>query len=307
MIPNVSIITPIYNAEKTLHKTIKSIIAQTSQDWELLLIDDGSTDTSPKICDAYAVKDKRISVIHKNNEGVAMARKTGIDMAKGEYSIHIDADDWIEPTMLEELYNKAKTEHADIIIADYYINNDKGQSLSEQKPTFLEPNRVLIDIFNNKLFGALWNKLIRTDLYKKYNAGFFPGINHCEDLLIMVQLLQNNGIKIGYLPKAFYHYCMNESSITHNFTRKTYETRIKFRNKLAELLKLPNKTQIIEKVSFGIFTEALIYRILTKDEIKEGVRKYKNQIGQIKSLRWRLGFYLLSMELYKIAYKLIHY
>lgn len=303
----VSIITPVYNAETTLHKTIDSIISQTLKDWELLLIDDGSTDTSPKICDEYVAKDKRITAIHKLNEGVAMARKAGIDIAKGEYSIHVDADDWVEPTMLEELYNKAKAEHADIVIADYYVNNNKDQSLSKQQPSSLQPDEIQMDFFNNKLLGVLWNKLIRTNLYKKHNAKFFSGINHCEDLLIMIQILQNNGLKIVYLPKALYHYCMNESSITHNFTRKTYETRIKFRNKLAELLRLPDKTQIIEKVSFGIFTEALIYKILTKNEIKEGIKKYKNQIEQIQSLRWKLGFFLISIGFYKIAHKLMHY
>ena len=85
---------PIYNAERFLHKAIDSIISQTFPNWELLLIDDGSKDISPQICDQYAIKDNRIKVFHKSqNEGVAMARKTGIDYATGEYSIHIDADD----------------------------------------------------------------------------------------------------------------------------------------------------------------------------------------------------------------------
>lgn len=307
MTPKVSIITPIYNAEKTLHKTIKSIIAQTLQDWELLLIDDGSTDTSSKICDVYATEDKRITVIHKYNEGVAMARKIGIDMAKGEYSIHVDADDWIEPTMLEELYDKAKTENADVVIADYFVNTGGRQTVSKQCPASLEPVRVLTDMFTGRLFGALWNKLIRTELYRTCNARFFLGINYCEDLLICVQLLQHVDLKIAYLPKAFYHYVSNDASITRNFTRRTYEMRIRFKDKLVELLSIPQVSEVMERVRFGIFTEAFIYDVLTEQEINEGLVRYAKQIRELKSLKWRLGFGLLALGMKRWAHKLIHY
>lgn len=305
----ISIIMPIYNAERFLHKAIDSIISQTFPNWELLLIDDGSKDISPQICDQYAIKDNRIKVFHKSqNEGVAMARKTGIDYATGEYSIHIDADDWIETTMLEELYNKAKNENIDIIITDYFVNSGNNQTISKQQPTSLIPQQILLDIFNNKLLGALGNKLIRTSLYKKYKALFFYGINHCEDLLILVQILQNSdNLKIAYLSKAYYHYYMNGSSITHHYTYNTYQTRLKYRDKLSELLKLPQKAQIIDKVSFSIFTEALIYNVLSKTEIKQGILKYKSQIKHTKSPKWKIGFYLYKYGLNNLGKKFIHY
>ena len=190
---------PIYNAEQYLCRAIDSIIAQTLSDWELILIDDGSTDSSSAICDNYAQHDQRIHTIHKKNEGVALARQIGVDKAKGEYSIHADADDWMEPTMLEEMYNEAKKEHADIVIADYFINNNyelENKTICIQKPESTNAIQVLKGIFENKLFGALWNKLLKTELYKKYNARFFYGINYCEDVLIWAQILKHKEIKI---------------------------------------------------------------------------------------------------------------
>lgn len=303
----ISIIMPVYNAEKSLNKSINSILTQSMKDWELLLINDGSTDSSPNLCDYFKSKDSRIKVFHKKNEGVSTARQIGINNASGKYSIHVDADDWTESTMLEELYNKAIKENADIVIADYFINSDKKQIFCKQEPVSLQSNDVLSDILNNKLFGALWNKLIKTDLYKKYNAQFFHGINYCEDVLIWAQLLQYSNLRISYYPKAFYHYYINPTSITHNFTRNTYEIRIKFRDKLQELLKYPNASEIIENVSFGIFIEAFIYNVLSKEEINKGIKLYKRQINQLKSIKWKLGFKLLSIGLTNTAHKLIHY
>lgn len=106
--PKVSIIVPVYKAEGYLHRCVDSILAQTFTDWELLLIDDGSPDRSGEICDEYAQKDSRVRVIHKENGGVSSARQRGQDEACGEYTIHVDPDDWVEPTMLEELYQKPK-------------------------------------------------------------------------------------------------------------------------------------------------------------------------------------------------------
>lgn len=303
----VSIIMPVYNAAEYLHKAIGCIVAQTLQDWELLLVDDGCTDASPRICDNYAAKDVRIKVIHQQNQGVAMARQAGMRQAKGEYSIHADADDWTEPTMLEELYEKAQSENADIVIADYFVNADGRQTISKQCPSSLEPVQVLMDMFNGRLFGALWNKLIRTDLYRTCNARFFPGINYCEDLLICVQLLQHADLKISYLSKAFYHYVANDASITRNFTRQTYETRIRFKDKLIELLDIPQTSEVVERVRFGIFTEAFIHDVLTEQEIKDGLKRYGKQMRKVESPKWRFGFFLLSMGMKGLAHKLIHY
>lgn len=303
----VSIIIPVYNASDSIRKMLDSILAQTLNEFEVLMIDDGSIDESGRILDEYSAKDKRFKAFHKQNEGVAMARQLGVDNAKGEYCIHADADDRIDPTMLEELYTEAKAKDADVVIADYFVCSKQGETVCKQQPSELSPEHVLQDMFDNKLFGSLWHKLVRTVLYKKYNARFFKGINHCEDLLIWVQLLQHQEVKVSYLPKAYYHYEVNDNSITRHFTRKTYEMRLRFRDKLKELLVVPNAIEIIEKVSFGIFTEGFIYDVLSSEEMEKGIFTYRKSIVHLDSLKWKMGFLLLKWGFKDFAHKLIHY
>lgn len=303
----VSIIIPVYNASDSIRKMLDSILAQTLHEFEVLMIDDGSTDESGRILEEYSAKDKRFKVFHKQNEGVAMARQMGVDNAKGEFCIHADADDRMDPTMLEELYAKAKAEDADVVIADYFISSKHGETVCKQRPSELSPEQVLQDMFDNKLFGALWHKLVRTDLYRKYNARFFKGINHCEDLLIWVQLLQHPEVIVSYLPKAYYHYVVNDNSITRHFTHETYEMRLRFRDKLKELLVVPNVKEIIEKVSFGIFTEGFIYDVLSSEEMEKGLFTYRKSIEHLDSLKWKMGFILLKWGFKDFAHKLIHY
>lgn len=306
MSPDVSIIMPVYNAGKMLSLMIESLLSQTFTNWELLCIDDGSTDSSGSILDEYALRDSRISVYHKKNEGVSAARQDGMNRARGEYVIHADSDDWVEPTMLEELYAKAKAENADVVICDYFVNREEKQQIVCQKPSSLESVQVLRELFQ-QLHGSCCNKLVKQVCYKKYKVTFPEGINHCEDLLTWVQLFQHPEVKVAYLPKAFYHYCENDASITRNYTRKTYEMRLKFRDALKAILYLAESAEMVDKVSFEIFTEAFIYKALSESEIREGLQLYKKQIKQLSSLKWKLGFFLLSLGFDKTAHQLIHY
>ena len=124
--PSISVIIPVYKAEKYLYRCVDSFLRQTFSDFEVLLIDDGSPDNSGKICDAYSVQDKRIKAFHKTNEGVSSARQYGLDHAEGEYVIHADPDDWVEPTMLEELYQNAVQNNADMVICDFWVLHDSN-------------------------------------------------------------------------------------------------------------------------------------------------------------------------------------
>ena len=143
MQPKISVIVPVYKAEEYLHRCVDSILAQSFTGFELILINDGSPDNSGAICDEYAQKDNRVKVIHKENGGVASARQCGIDNATGEYTIHADPDDWVEPTMLEELYNKAVEENADMVVCDFYVNTHKScvyrtQQVSKETSNLLQ-------------------------------------------------------------------------------------------------------------------------------------------------------------------------
>ena len=123
---NVSVVVPVYQAENYLNRCLDSILAQTLENFELILINDGSKDKSGEICDEYKRKDKRIRVIHKRNEGVSRARQVGLDLARGEYIIYVDPDDWVERDYLETLYSKAISENADMIICDFGVNIKKS-------------------------------------------------------------------------------------------------------------------------------------------------------------------------------------
>ena len=200
---SISIIVPVYKADAYLHRCVDSILAQSFTDFELLLIDDGSPDKSGEICDEYANKDSRIRVIHKENGGVSSARQRGQDEACGEYTIHVDPDDWVEPTMLEELYQKAQDDNADMVIYDYYTNEGSLQNYIKQEPTKLDSNVVLYELFQ-QLHGSCCNKLVRRACYIG-KANYPKGINCCEDLIWCIQVLKCKPT-ISYINKAYYHY-----------------------------------------------------------------------------------------------------
>jgi hypothetical protein len=125
--------------------------------------------------------------------------------------------------------------------------------------------------------------------------------------LTWVQLFQHDDVRVAYLPKAFYHYYANTNSITRHFTHQTYEMRLKFLARLKELLHVAYAPQLLEQVSFGIFTEGIIFHVLSPEEIKQGLLQYKSQIATTKSIRWKLGFLMLRLGMRNLAYKLIHY
>ena len=227
--PKISVIVPIYNAEKYLHRCIDSLLAQTFTDFEILLIDDGSTDNSGKICDEYAAQDIRVRVFHKENGGVSSARQLGIDKAKGEYSIHADPDDWVEPEMLYDLYHKALCDNADMVICDFYIDKQTGVEMCKQNIQECIPSNVFERLISQKLHGSCWNKLIRRECYKLYNVHFPSNIIRWEDLYVMCSLLMHP-MKVCYLPKAYYHYdqMLNPNSIVRKPTMKGLNSQIYF-------------------------------------------------------------------------------
>ena len=200
----VSVIVPIYKAESYLRKCIDGILLQTFTDFQLILVDDGSPDKSGEICDEYAQKDSRVVVIHKTNGGLTSARKYGMDHAKGEYSIHIDPDDWVELSLLEELYHEAVKTDADMVICDFWEHCNNEVVYSRQKSKTLDNKEVMTEMFTT-LKGTMWNKLIRTSCYKQCNIQFYEDLVLIEDLFLMFQFLLHP-LKISYVPKALYHY-----------------------------------------------------------------------------------------------------
>lgn len=212
--PKVSIITPVYKAEKYINRCLDSILSQTFSDWECILVDDGSPDNSGLICDEYAKLDSRFRVIHKKNGGVADARQVGIDAAFGEFSIHVDPDDYIKSSLLGDMYSEAIRQNVDVLVCDYTVVFGSGKELKVvQKPLGNSTDALFEDILLQRLHGSLCNKIVRQSCYKDYGVRFYPGINNCEDVLIWGQL-SKCALSVGYLPNSYYYYCLNENSIT---------------------------------------------------------------------------------------------
>ena len=164
MQPTVSIIVPVYNAEKTLERCVDSILNQTYQDFELLLVDDGSPDGSGALCDAYARQDSRVRVFHQENAGVSAARNLALDHAAGEYLQFLDSDDWITPDATSSLVRAAREHQCDLVIADFYrVCGDRVSRKGDiDDPVVLTQEEYAAHMMENPAdfyYGVLWNKL----------------------------------------------------------------------------------------------------------------------------------------------------
>ena len=196
MQPKVSVVVPVYNTKKYLSECLQSITSQTYKNLEIIVVDDGSTDGSDKICDYFSSKDRRIKVIHKKNEGVVVARKTGYEMATGEYLATVDSDDWIEPTMYQDMVEEILKENVDFVSVGYcreYADGIKKTSTQTKKYIILD-NSHSQDILKETITGTRsclvfmqWSKLVKADIQKKvfsviWTVSFITVITFCSAL-----------------------------------------------------------------------------------------------------------------------------
>jgi len=220
--PAISIILPIYNVEKYLHRCIDSILAQTFKNFECILIDDGSTDNSPAICDDYAAKDSRIVVIHQKNAGVAAARNAGLDIVKGEWIGFVDSDDWCDPDMFKVLYENAIKYNSDVSICGYRNVTVDGKIKfinikCKNKLQILNREKALIGIFLQGSFGGYnWNKLVRASLFSQYKLRYDIKMLYLEDVLLFYELFKHIE-KAIYFSSPYYNYFWNPESATNQF------------------------------------------------------------------------------------------
>lgn len=222
--PEVSVIMPIYNAEKWVSGSIESVLAQTFSDIELVLVDDGSTDNSGAICDEYARKDERVKVIHRHNGGEGAARQSGLDVVNGRWVIHCDADDRPESVMIEEMLAHARKTNADMVWCDISFYDDNGSHVSRQGTETETAAALLSALTEGRVMGTVWNKLIRRKVAQ--SVGFDIAVRCCVDLIYCVELLiANPDIKVAHLPRALYRYWQNPQSALHTMTaEKTVAT-----------------------------------------------------------------------------------
>ncbi len=230
MPPKVSIVVPCYGVEKYLDRCMDTIVNQTLKEIEIILVDDGSPDNVPQMCDEWAAKDRRVKVIHKENGGLGYARNSGLEISNGEYVIFIDSDDYIDCEMMEKLYSAAKTKDYDIVYCGINFEYKKGKFFKKNifDEEFIGKDQIRKalgdilasqpgDIVPNYKFGTAWSGIVRREILVKNNIKFRSERDIlCEDAIFNSDLyLHINSIK--YIPFPLYWYCFNDTSLSHNF------------------------------------------------------------------------------------------
>lgn len=257
--PSVSVIIPIYNVEKYIERCVRSLMEQTLEDIEFIFVNDCTPDKSidilNRVIKEYPKRQKFIHIInHETNKGSAAVRNTGLNASTGEYIIHCDTDDWVDPNMYKAMYNKAKETNADIICTDFY--NEYADHSSIQKQLFPDNNIECIKLMlAGQLHCATWNKLIRKEIYTKNNIHFPNKINLWEDVLTIIPLFfyANN---IVYLPKSYYHYVRyNTNSYTKQLSSQSLNNLV---SAITILDSFFHKTN-----SYSLFQDSFCYLKLT--------------------------------------------
>lgn len=226
----ISIIVPVYNAEKYLSECIESIINQLHSNIELILVNDGSKDNSGVICDEYAKKDNRIKVIHKKNEGVSIARNEGIKLASGKYIAFVDSDDLVDKEIYTNMLTTINERNSDLVMCRYKKVFNNGKSELAEEPLYeglynknLIFDKLILDMIGNKqsnmsqplIMGSTWRCLYKKEIIDKYNIEF-PVIKIAEDMLFHLSYLVVCE-KVSVLNKPLYYYRYNEVSATKNY------------------------------------------------------------------------------------------
>lgn len=209
----ISVILPIYNVEKYLEKCLKSVINQTYKNLEIILVDDGSKDNSPQICDEYAVKDKRIVVIHKSNGGLSDARNAGIEIAKGKYMTLIDSDDYVEKDYVQFLYQLIKENNAEMSICSHTVLYTNGTRIEKEtgEHLVLDPKTTLEKIlYDEGIDLSAWAKMYKKELFDNVK---YPKGRIFEDAAT-TYLLIDECKKIVLGSESKYYYIIRDNSIT---------------------------------------------------------------------------------------------
>lgn len=268
----VSIIVPVYNVEKYLSKCIESILNQTLNDFELILVNDGSTDNSAKICEEYRIKDSRIILINKENGGLSSARNAGLDIAKGKYIGFVDSDDFIDPQMYEILYNLCLDYNCNIsscvsklIMGEQDINKEYSEEIS-----ILDSKEAI----NLTLDGQLSNYSVCSKLFLKelFEGISFPEGRIYEDVSVYYKLYMKSN-KVLYIDKLLYYYMYRENSITKSkFSEKRFDIVTAFDEKY-EFMKI-NYPEICDKIKSVKYKNI---RNIIVDIVNEGtyIKNYK--------------------------------
>lgn len=287
-----SIIVPIYNVEKYLPRCLESVLSQTIKDFEVILVDDGSSDRCGSICDKYTLKDEKVKTIHKKHEGPSSARNKGLDMANGKYVIFLDSDDfWDDCRALEEIENRLKEAHADVLLfpAKRYYETDGSYTnilnvdVERSKVSNVETESAVMYLIENNIYrAAAWNKVIHRELIEEHGMRFKEGclsedMDWCGDLLLYAK-------RFDYYENPFYCYRQHrKGSITTENTEKL----------IADKLYMCDKGLVqakgLEKNKERLLASYYAYEYAVALGVSSGIRN-KELLKQMKSLQELLRY-----------------
>lgn len=276
--PKISIIIPVYNAEKDLNRCLDSILSQTYEDWECLLVDDGSLDNSAKICDRYSILDSRFKVFHKDNGGPSSARNYGLDHSNGDYLAFVDSDDWIDKTFLEDLLKP--------FIENINVGMTVCGLVREGCCNSIYPPKAYFGTISSKV---VYEKLLRGDgikgwscnkMFKSsvFGSNRYPvGISYLEDLIVILNILAGKDFDVVFVSQYNYHYKIvnNQSSLSHNIDNKI--SMISFVNEYFR--NLPDSPSLRFRLVRNSLNQAVALNHVDKTIIQS---KYKSIINKIQ-------------------------
>ncbi|MBQ9658996.1 MAG: glycosyltransferase, partial [Clostridia bacterium] len=278
------------NVEKYIKRCLDSLIRQTLKDIEIIIIDDGSTDGSPAICDQYAKKDNRIRVIHKQNEGLGFARNTGLNYAKGDYIAFIDSDDYINETAFNKAYQEAISNNTDIAFYGFNIERKPGLWESVTEKEFIswidkDIQSFMLDMIacaphvkkERRYNMAVWHAIYRNSIIREHQIRFYSEREIvCEDIPFNIDILLR-AKKIIYLPDPFYFYCLNGTSLTSTFLPEKFNRLIHLHTILEKKTKNINNATLRTDRFFIGFIRSYILN-LTKSERKDKIKIIKTVV-----------------------------
>lgn len=265
----ISVIVPVFNMEKHLSRCVDSILNQTYREIELILVDDGSTDSSPLICDRYMQKDARVKVLHQSNGGVSLARNKGLDMATGDYISFVDPDDWIEQDMYDRLMSYLTVSKTDVIRFNA-IRKDEALNWLPFEGVYegekLEKEVVLPMIGTEKfggmfILGVLWIHLFSRELIEQNSIRFNPQLRRCEDRLFTITAMMF-ARKVQFVNDMLYHYEVYDESLSNRYDPLRWQQERIYLQKLKELYKKNKNTIFVEEADRRIANDCIL-RVIT--------------------------------------------
>ncbi|UTA68669.1 glycosyltransferase [Emticicia sp. 21SJ11W-3] len=328
--PKVSIIVPIYNVEKYLHRCMDSLLNQTLQDIEIILVNDGSPDNSPKLCEEYRLLDSRIKVVHKENGGLGFARNSGIEVSSGEFLAFVDSDDYVDVFMFERLYYTAKSLNFDTVFCGFnrVSSNQKITPVREVETTQVFETResilgLLFDMIgaepnfpaDRKFEMSVWHAIYSKQLIDNYKIKFYSEREFIsEDIIFHIDYLQKNS-RIAIIPDPLYFYCANEVSLSTSFRFDRFERykilRAEISRKVSLIGDISQFQPKIDRMFIG-YTRSLFFSLLTYNlsflerlKILKGICSDKVWMEIFKSYPYRKLPLKHQSVLILIKYKLI--